>query len=233
LLFVSFYLFVWLLDFGYWLLVIIVLMSFLLDLIFPRFCYGCGQEGDYLCQSCSDKISTLPVKKVDFADGLLGLFPYHHPLIELIKDLKFSLVTDICSTLAHLSLSRLKSDFPNLIGYWQEKSFVLVPVPLHCRRQNWRGFNQSDLLGRQVASALNIGFDNQLLARYKPTSPQSLQTSLTSRSQNLKSAFILKGKPSGNYLLFDDVSTSGATFSSVASIFPKSCSLWCLSLCLG
>ena len=116
-------------------------MSTILDLIFPKFCYSCGQEGDYLCQNCFIKVSTLSVKKVDFADGLLGLFPYNHHLIELIKDLKFGFVTDIHSTLIHLSLSRLKSDFPNLIDYWQEKSFVLFPVPLHSRRQNWRGFN--------------------------------------------------------------------------------------------
>jgi ComF family protein len=220
---------IWLLVIGYYSIV-----SFILDLIFPRFCYGCGQEGSYLCPACQAKIPTLPAKTSDSVEGVVNLFPYHPPLIDLVKDLKFGLVTDITQSLAYFSISRLMSDFPNLVKYWQTHHFILVPIPLHYRRQNWRGFNQSELLGRQIASALNIGFENQVLNRRKSTSPQSLQVSVASRSQNLHSAFSLT-KPilSGNYLLFDDVSTSGATFTSATSLFPKSCSLWCLSLCLG
>jgi len=210
-------------------------VSAILDLIFPKFCYGCGQEGEYLCPACQAKIPTLSAKKSDAVEGVVSLFPYRPPLIDLIKDLKFGLVTDISECLVNFAVSRLTSDFPNLINYWQTHHFTLIPIPLHYRRQNWRGFNQSDLLGRQIASALNIGFENQLLNRRKSTLPQSLQTSLTSRSTNLKSAFNLNLSPpdNSNFLLFDDVSTSGATFTSAASVFPKSCSIWCLSLCLG
>lgn len=230
------------------------IVSLLLDLIFPRFCYGCGQEGDYLCQKCSARIPTLSAKKSDKFDGMINLFSYTPPLSLLIKDLKFGLVTDIVPVLSSLAVTRLHSDFPNLVDYWQSRRFSLIPIPLHRHRQNWRGFNQSDLPGRQIAKGLNLGFDNKLLSRPKPTSPQSLQTSITSRSQNLHFAFSLT-RPiiDGNYLLFDDVSTSGATFASAAAAlsqstkintppfvkggdrggFKPSYQIWCLSLCLG
>lgn len=73
-------------------------MSLIIDLIFPKICYGCGKEGEYLCPKCQDNISILnthPPK--DGFDGGLSLCRYNYAVKSAILDLKYSFVTDNAS----------------------------------------------------------------------------------------------------------------------------------------
>ena len=92
----------------------------------------------------------------------------------------------------------------------------LVPIPLHPRRKQWRGFDQAHLLttelSRMVGLPLVVG-----PARTRPTTPQ-LQLSPSEREQNVRGAFaplgrVLEGQ---RILLVDDVYTTGATANQAA-----------------
>jgi len=121
-------------------------------------------------------------------------------------------------------------------GRWLQakEGLLLMPVPLHPRRLRERGFNQSLLLSREVARALNADLDFLSLKRIKYTKPQ---TGLGSeeRSRNVARAFqvsrreAVKGR---SIVLVDDVATTGSTLNECARALKKAgCrEVFCLAL---
>jgi ComF family protein len=196
-------------------------VSLLLDLLYPR---------DYYQPHYRD-IKVKSIRRIPGFDGILSLFPYHFPINNLLHDLKYRFVTDLIPDLVDLSVSTLKSDFPNLLEFWQQQHFVLVPVPLHSCRQNWRGFNQSDLLAESLAQKLSLSFCSDLVVRHQYTTPQAKIINKSIRKTNIQNTFSLNSASiPPNIILFDDVITSGSTISSLASVLPKTCHLWALSI---
>ena len=93
---------------------------------------------------------------------------------------------------------------------------ALVPVPLHPMRQRERGFNQAELLAGRVRGACGLPV-RRLLRRIRSTAPQA-GYDREERIRNLQGAFVATGMgdPGGDYLLVDDVSTTGATLDACA-----------------
>lgn len=95
----------------------------------------------------------------------------------------------------------------------REKSFdVIVPMPLHWIKRWQRGFNQSDLLAREIGRRWRVPV-RAVVRRKKSTTPQAGLTNAKRRA-NVSGAFdvrrgiSLKGQ---RVLLVDDVITTGAT----------------------
>jgi ComF family protein len=99
---------------------------------------------------------------------------------------------------------------------------VVVPMPLHWFKKWQRGFNQSDLLAREVGKKWNVPVRN-MIRRKKATRPQSGLTNAKRRA-NMQGAF---GMPRGRslagmrVLLVDDVVTTGATASACARVLKR------------
>ncbi len=93
----------------------------------------------------------------------------------------------------------------------------LVPIPLHPQRERERGFNQSELLAREIGAKLSIPVSPHGLRRIRHTMPQ-VTLGAEERKRNVAGAFrcnsdALKGK---SILLIDDVCTTGATMDAAA-----------------
>ena len=102
---------------------------------------------------------------------------------------------------------------------------AVIPVPLHPNRQKQRGYNQSELLARVIASDLRLPIDLASLRREKDTlASSSLQGGRAAREENLKDAFKVtdaekvKGK---TLLLVDDVLTTGTTANQAAKVLKQ------------
>jgi ComF family protein len=114
---------------------------------------------------------------------------------------------------------------------------LLVPVPLHWRRLWWRGFNQSELLARELASATPgtraAQLAPRLVKRVRRTPAQS-GLDAAQRWANLRDAFTVTG-PCDNLRIavVDDVLTTGVTASSVAATLARAgachVEVWCLA----
>lgn len=96
---------------------------------------------------------------------------------------------------------------------------LIVPVPLHFLRQMKRGYNQSEIISRELSAITGIPYRN-LLRRSKYTAPQSRQNRQR-RLKTLKNTFSLPQKNieyvnSKHILLLDDVFTTGATLNAAA-----------------
>lgn len=208
-------------------------MSLILDLIFPRTCYGCGKTGQYFCPDCLNRQKSSCIKLPNNGlDGCLSIFKYQSIIQQAIIDLKYNFISDICDELAYISSLRLKTDFPNLLAFWQKQNYTLVPIPLHPFRLNWRGFNQADLLGRKIASLLNLNFSPDLLFRSIDTLPQAKFKDKKQRLHNLSNAFLVEAKKPlpPNIILFDDVSTTFSTLKSALNALNSPLHSWGLTL---
>jgi len=222
--------------------------GWLLDLVFPRYCPGCQKElkvkdASFVCSACFEKITLNSgirchicglrngkgtcrrCRKKTPLKGLLAASRYENPILkEMIHLFKYQSVESLKKPLAELIINYLKKE--DLIDKFD--NFILVPIPLSLRRKSARGFNQSELLAKEIGKFLNCPVIN-LLKRKKFTSPQAEISDWQKRKENISGAFCLNpeligsGNQSGlkKIILIDDVSTSGATLEEAASVLKQ------------
>lgn len=206
--------------------------NFLLDLIFPKYCVGCGCEGVWLCKTCKDKIiyiekTTCPTcnrltsigkfcsrcRPNSYLTGVIVAAYYNEgPLKEAIHNFKYDLIFDL-----KYALSDILSETLN--KRWNKKA-IIIAVPLHKKRASERGFNQAELLAEEVSKKFNFRIIKNKLVRTKYTT-QQVKLSGKKRRKNLFGVFGWVGKEEIKgkiVLLVDDVYTTGATLQECAKI---------------
>jgi len=208
-------------------------MGIIVDMVFPRTCVGCGKIGKYLCDKCGQKVEIIGADyKNKRLEGRIGLFKYNGVIKDLIKIIKFDLVSDAKTEIGESICNELKENYPNILEYWQEKKFVIIPVPLHWRRENWRGFNQAEIIANEVGKKICLEVDNKIIKRIKNTKKQAISNKIE-RLENIKGAFAITGKLPKNIIIFDDVWTTGETIKNIIKIIPKNRNIWVLTLASG
>lgn len=191
-----------------------------LDIFFPAVCANCGKYAgneklnDIICRACFDLIRINSVwlpgasNMIVAAAGSYG----DKPLRELVHLLKYGGIEKSAAVLANVISKYL--DQVGLANIIDINNAAIVPVPLHPERLKKRGFNQSELIAKEVGKALGIKVINAL-KRVRNTSPQIDMKDDRDRKANLKGAFALRGNAETaaglDLILIDDVYTSGAT----------------------
>lgn len=149
-------------------------------------------------------------------DALSFVWSYEKVVRKAILSLKYKYAEKISEDLlVHLEKEMQKSPllFP--------KRAVLVPIPLFKKRTNWRGFNQSEILGKHVAGQFGWQFRPELLERIKETDPQT-GLKAKQRRKNVRGAFRAKIRENlGTIILFDDVYTTGSTIKEAAKVLKR------------
>jgi len=95
---------------------------------------------------------------------------------------------------------------------------LLVPVPLHPRRERERGFNQASLLARRLGRAWRVPVRDDVVVRAVAT-PSQTELDARARRANVRDAFRLRRPEviAGRHVvLVDDILTTGATLSECA-----------------
>lgn len=96
---------------------------------------------------------------------------------------------------------------------------ILIPLPLHPKKQRSRGYNQSEWLARGISEKTDIPIDTEIVSRIKHTDTQT-RKSVSERWENMEGVFALR-KPEAcvnkHVLIIDDVLTTGATVTACAS----------------
>ncbi len=216
----------------------------LLDLIFPKACASCGRVGAYICEECAKQIKevefqicpvctkaaisgiTHPKCKTKLSlDGLRSFVYYSTPVPQALYRLKYKFVKNFAVDL----INKLNLSLPDLF-----LDFYLTPVPLYVRRQNWRGFNQAEVMTELLAHRLKISPKSNILERKKSTKSQ-VGLSRRERAENVRAAFECSDKEfvrGRQFLLLDDVWTSGATLKNCATVLKRSgaFAVWGLTL---
>lgn len=224
--------------------------------LFPNYCVLCGlrsQREVPLCADCQGELRPnlscchrcaipLPRAAEHSAVRLCGVCqqsppPFHRViapwlysehLAYIIQRWKYQGEKQLTPLLGSLWLQQVRHPGP---------VDLLVPVPLHWRRLWQRGFNQSDLLCRQLRlsrpALAAIPLEHRLVHRHRATAPQS-GSNVSQRAGNLKGAFTAH-RPCDNLriAIVDDVLTTGATASALAGVLRDAgashIEVWCLA----
>lgn len=215
----------------------------LVELFYPPHCDGCGKaifEKSRLCTDCWKTLTflsknTCPIcsyhlnssneidmycencanRQLNFVAGV-STFSYQGLVRKFISQFKYRGDQILIKVLAELLRVTLQDE--RLAGIHFQ---AIVPVPLHRNRERERGFNQARLLANEAGALLGCHV-HDLLFRREPTVNQ-VHSDRSERIKNLKGAFKLKKNIplSGNYLLIDDVLTTGATLDECAEVLRR------------
>ena len=114
----------------------------------------------------------------------------------------------------------LVKEFQKEIERWRPD--IIMPVPLHPSRKRKRGYNQAELLAKQLSECMGIPMEKDVLYRIKKTRPLK-EMNGEQRHRNLKGAFAVSKSwnPRQNILLIDDIYTTGSTIERAAGILKK------------
>jgi ComF family protein len=207
------------------------IINFLLEIFFPKFCFNCQAEGEYLCQDCqatleiakehSTSITSKNLKDLYFAlnyqspliKNLIQKFKYEPFIKELAKPLSFLIIE-------HLQLLDNKPPFFTLSSINSQSEYILIPIPLDKRRLKSRGFNQAEEIAKELSSFLTIPLIADCLIKTKETIPQ-VELRAEKRRENIKGVFLVKNKnliKDKKILLVDDVYTTGSTMEEAARV---------------
>ena len=199
------------------------MISRILGIVAPHYCYGCSQIGIVLCDNCKYNIINEPILMCTGCDrpmataGLCGACDasydrvwvcgsYHSYLGNMIKAMKFDAVREVACTAAELMSERL----PLL-----PSNTVIVPIPTIRSHVRVRGFDHTALMAHALSRRARIPYA-LLIKRCNNT--VQLGRSRKDRIAQAKQAFYVDTvlDPEANYLILDDVVTTGATVQAAA-----------------
>lgn len=146
--------------------------------------------------------------------GALSVSAYHDRAARCVQLFKYNRRLEMGELMARLMNQHLAEPIAHLHGRIDR----VAPVPLHWMRRLMRGFNQSDLLGRELSRAYRLQYEPKLLARTRFTKRQAL-VPRERRAENVKGAFSLRrgvNVRDEGILIVDDVVTSGETVNECA-----------------
>ena len=106
------------------------------------------------------------------------------------------------------------------IKRWQPE--VILPVPIHRKRRNTRGYNQTEVIGNVLSKGLSVPIRTDLIKRIKNTKAQK-ELNIEERQKNVRNAFAAS-KEVANYksvLVVDDIYTTGSTIDEMAKELKK------------
>jgi ComF family protein len=165
-------------------------------------CYASDSDDIYVCSAC--RHTPRPWSSLGFFSSYSGL------VRAVITDFKFNARLPLVTLLVKM----LEQGFA---VHEMQTADVVVPVPLHVKRLQERGFNQSLEMARRLVPVLAAELDARSCVRTRNTRAQRGLDQKARRS-NLKNAFEVRGNAlAGKHvLLVDDVMTTGSTLATCA-----------------
>lgn len=208
------------------------LTSAIADLAMPRVCVVCGRAlmpGEHhICLECladfpRTRLSGMarnPMADIYNCRIEAGSYQYATALFYYSSDSPYRTITQALKYHRDFGAGRM---FARMLGEELKASTVykdvdlVVPVPLHWTRKIKRGYNQADVIAKEVARCLGVRLDTKALKRTRRTGSQVRLTD-QERERNVSGAFKVRRTESfagvRHVLLVDDVFTTGATIAS-------------------
>ena len=188
-----------------------------LEYIFLPVCGICGKLGEgYLCKECEKSIKEYYIEQKVFVKDIrskykmcktMHLLKYEGLVRKLLIDYKFNDKSYLYKTFCEI-IKNDKTTFDFIKSY-----DIIIPVPIHKKRMKTRGYNQSELIARELAKICGNKMYTDVLIKIKSNKAQSTLNK-EERENNAKNVYKLcKLEKINNkkVLILDDIYTTGAT----------------------
>ena len=195
----------------------------------PRRCASCGRNGSFLCAPCEASLSLLErpycllcarpgvgrlcercASSQPSFDGVRAVCLFDGAARDLVHRLKYDNFRAVAPDMARL--------LADLLNPGRMEGVIIAPVPLHPRRERVRGYNQSELLAREVGRETGLAVRPGIVRRVRNTPPQVSIENYEERRSNIEGSFACPAGLDGeSVLLIDDVVTTGSTMSACAA----------------
>lgn len=208
----------------------------------PRRCPVCNQalnvSEKFLCLKCLASVQPCTHTTLDIIDRHQAIanaivvperidiwmhYDPDSPHAAIIKDVKYHGMERMGRYIGTLFANDLKcrETVPGKIAV--DQIDVLLPMPMHWRKEIKRGYNQAKIFAQGIAQVLDIPIADNLIA----TKPHSTQTHLDQRhrAQNIQNCFALRFPEEFdglNIAIVDDIITTGASIAEAAITISKS-----------
>ncbi|MBR3162912.1 MAG: ComF family protein [Clostridia bacterium] len=176
----------------------------------------CGRiDRNSLCNKCNIQLKNQEVFGIDnyiddyekYYDEHLYIFMYSGVVRKILIDYKFNDCSFIYKTFTNFILKNEKF-VENIKSY-----DIIIPVPLSKKRKKERGYNQSELIAKEICRLTNLKLNTKSLKKIKNITEQSTLNK-EKRETNIKDAYCLKFPSTvvnKKVLIIDDVYTTGST----------------------
>ena len=208
-------------------MIFLKIKNIVLDLIYPPVCGFCNEiNNKFLCDNCRDRLNSMKISKIDdyknvpvYFDEHFYMFKYEREIRDYIINYKFDEKSYMFE-----SFAKLVQDDEVFTDSFINKYDCIISVPIHKKRFKQRGYNQSELIAKEIGKICGKPYCKNVLIKKKNIVAQSTLDKLE-RVRNIKDAFelepelsIIKGK---RIAIFDDVFTTGATVNECAKVLKE------------
>ena len=203
-------------------------LNTILDIVFPVKCILCDKAGADLCLKC---LKDAPMAERESAKWIFPLYDYRHPAIKKsLWLLKYKGKKRLANVFAEIIYEKILEELSELSVLENFTEPILIPIPLSPKRYRERGFNQTELICRElikindIRQGINIKLENNILLKPKDTEHQARIKDRRERLKNIAGSFSVKNsdKIKGrNIILIDDILTTGATLSEAKKVLKQ------------
>ena len=202
----------------------------ILNLIYPPMCGICGKFNDnFLCPKCQKKLENEAVFGIDKYEKIkieknlqerkyfnehLYIFEYEGIIRRIILKYKFEDKAYLYKTFVNFLLKN--KNFFEFI----KKYDIIIPVPISRKRRALRGYNQSELIVKEIANFTNLKEESDCLFKIKNVIEQS-KLNKEERQKNIQGVYELRNKEKlykNKILLVDDIYTTGSTVNECSKV---------------
>ena len=189
--------------------------EFLISTIYPNICGVCGKiNNESLCKKCelllnehAKFIIEENYKEEKYFTKHLYIFQYEGIIRRMILNYKFNEKSYLYKTFVNFLLKNEK--FFKILNSYD----TIIPVPISKQRRKERGYNQSELIAKELSKYLQGKYEEKILIKTKNIIAQS-KLNKEQRQKNIKDAYKLFEKEkvkNKKVLLIDDIYTTGNT----------------------
>ncbi len=196
------------------------LFDFLGSTLFPSRCPYCNcviHHSKAMCEECSSNDEVENIVTILNSSKNISPYSYDGKYSKAVKDFKFYGNFNYGEQLAISISDSIRKVYSDV------KFEYIAYVPVTKRRKRKRGYNQSELLAKNISKCLNIPY-KPILVKIKENKTQHL-LSRTARIENVKGCFKCNTKiniNAINILLIDDILTTGSTLNECVSALKNS-----------
>lgn len=168
-------------------------------------CDKCGKDKP----NCSCKLS----HHTPEYERIVAPYYFDRNIVKAVHRLKFYRYSELANGMADEIIKVIKREY-NHINF-----DAVTYIPMSKKREKARGYNQSRLLAKNVANALDVPLEDIFYKAYE--NPPQRKQSARQRKANVFGAFDVNesiNPQDKTYLVIDDVKTTGATLSECAAV---------------